>query len=52
MRKDLKKLFDVMRCQIDVMVEHENNDELLLNELLTCSNEIYNYYLDFYLDRK
>lgn len=50
MRENIDLLFDVMRNEISVMYEHGDNEQALYNELLTCDIDIYNYYLDFYLD--
>lgn len=47
-RKEIETLFRVMCSQIDVMSEYADSEKDLENELKTCDNETYNYYLDFY----
>ena len=51
-KDEIEKLFDVMRCEISVMSEYGDCEKLLEKELLTCDENIFNNYLEFYEIKK
>lgn len=49
-RKELnEKLFDVMSSQIEVMADWGDDEESLREEIETADDDIFEYYLEFYL---
>lgn len=42
-------LFEIMKCDICVMGEHNDSETSLYNELLTADDEIINTYKEIYL---
>ena len=46
---EIKALFNAMRCQIEVMAEHGDNEESLWQELTTADDDIIEAYREMYL---
>ena len=46
----IKKLFDVMRNQIEVMAEHGDSEKSLMRELCRADADILNEYKAIFLD--
>lgn len=48
-KDQIQELFDAMRSDMGVMAEHNDNEQSLLDELLTCDNEIFETYKNTFL---
>lgn len=48
-KAEIKTLFDAMRSDFTTMAEHGDNEQALLQELLTCDDKILQIYKDTFL---
>lgn len=48
-KEQIQELFDAMRSDMGVMAEHNDNEQSLLDELLTCDDDILEMYRDTFL---
>ena len=49
MNDRIEKLFNAMRCQLEVMAEYGDDENALKMELATCGDEILREYESIYL---